>query len=170
MSAKAMYKDEVQSLNAKLREAEMNSVRERAAQREAANRLEKYKLSHPDASAKDLKKARNRFVPEGRANVGADSKSHKIKITEKEMDAIRSGAIASTTVEKILRKADADILREHVTPKQKPVMTAAKLSKARAMVDREGKNAPTLSMIADELDVSVSTLKKYLKDPSLLTE
>ena len=171
-SAKQIYKEEIQSLNEKLRDANVNSPRERAAQREALNRYEKYKLSHPNASPKDLKKARARLVPEGRANVGAESV--KIKISEKEMEAIRAGAIASTTIDAILTKSDPDTLRERVTPKDRPKMTPAKLAKAQAMIDNsdksKGTNKVTLSMVADELDVSVSTLSKYLKDPSLLNE
>ena len=80
MSAKAQYKEEVESLNAKLREAEMNAPRERAAQREAYNRLLKYEASHPDASGKDKKKARTRFLAEGRTNVNAEGQ--RIKITD----------------------------------------------------------------------------------------
>lgn len=165
-SAKKQYKEEIESLNAKLREADMNAPRERAAQREAYNRYLKYQIAHPEASPKDKKKARNRFVPEGRANYGADSSSHKIKITEKEMDAIRAGAVASTTIDRILTKADPDILREHVTPRSKPVMTTAKIAKAKALA---GNDIP-LSVIADELGVSVSTVSNALKHPERLAK
>ena len=81
-----------------------------------------------------------------------------------EMDAIRAGAVASSTVDRILRKADPDILRQHVTPKQAPVMTAGKLNKAKSMAA----TGVPLSVIAEECDVSVSTISKYLKEPEAL--
>lgn len=164
MSAKAMYKEEIDSLNEKLRIAEMNSPRERAAQREAYNRYRKYELSHPNATAKDKKKARARFVPEGRANMGAESKSTKIKLTEREMEAIRAGAIPSTKIDRILRKSDADSLRQHVTPKRQITVTPAMQLKIRTL--RSSGNA-TLSEIADACGISVSTVSKYLKEANL---
>lgn len=158
-SAKKAYPNEVQALNAKLNLALKNKPLERHAQLIADGIVQSKRQANPDMDAAELKKIKSLAQAEGRARTGA--KPQRIKITQLEWDAIQAGAISTNMLEKILANADLDVVKELATPREKQVMTTAKLSRAKSMLV----NGHSQSEIAAALGVSVSTLDSSLNPP-----
>ena len=78
--------------------------------------------------------------------------------TDKEWEAIQSGAISETTLKRILNNCDPDSLRQRAMPKESKTLTTAKMNRIKAM-----SASYTIAQIADKLGVSTSTVSKYLK-------
>lgn len=163
-SAKSLYSKEVESLDAKLKLAELNAPKEREAQRLAnvkINELEKiirqenptYKKAQIN---KELKKPRQLYLEEARKKVGAKSK--RFDITDKEWEAIQAGAITATKLTSILNHAEADKLRERALPKGTGTMSQAKINRAKVYISM----GYTQAQAAEALGVSVSTINKYV--------
>ena len=159
-TAKATYQNEVNSLMAKLNNAELNRVKERAALRKANYEVARKQLADPDMKAKDVKKASQQAMTKARNEVGSVSRRERaIKITDKEWEAIQAGAISENKLKKILDNADADELRERSTPKTRNGLTTAQANRIKAL----SSSNYTLAEIAAKLGVSTSTVSKYLK-------
>lgn len=162
-NAKQIYKDEVDSLEKKLNKAEINAVRERAAQR-MANVSTKKKIEAAEANGetlkkKDVKKASQQALTRAREEVGSSSRRERnIPITDKEWAAIQAGAISEAKLIRILNNSDPDILREKAMPKTTKELSSSKQSRIKAM-----SSTYTIQQIADKLGVSTSTVSKYLK-------
>lgn len=161
--AKRKYENEVESLTEKLRKAELNTVRERAANRMAAATVAAKKKAAEDAGeklkSKDIKKAGQVALTKYREEVGSIArKERNIIINDKEWEAIQSGAISETTLKRILNNCDPDSLRQRAMPKESKTLTTAKMNRIKAM-----SASYTIAQIADKLGVSTSTVSKYLK-------
>jgi hypothetical protein len=74
-----------------------------------------------------LKKVKGQRLNAARARVGA--KKEKIRFTDREWEAIQSGAIRKTTLEKIISNADKDEVKQRSTPKANLILTSSKISK-----------------------------------------
>ena len=164
--ATKVFEEEVKTLTAKLNEAALNAPLERQAQLIAnkavaiAIKRDPSLANKNDKDARDrLKKRRSREIESARALTGA--KRRPISITEKEWNAIEAGAISDNMLLKILRYSDKKQVREYASKKAVPVISAAKLDMARSML-RGGKM--NQSQVAEQLGVSVTTLKKYLNN------
>ena len=161
--AKRMYQTEVDSLNEKLRIAELNTVRERSAQR-MANATVAAKVKAAEATGetmknKDVKKESQRALSRAREEVGSVSrKDRNIVITDNEWKAIQAGAVSETVLKRILNNSDPDSLRQKAMPKTTIELTPAKTARIKAM-----SSSYTIQQIADKLGVSKSTVSKYLK-------
>ena len=150
------YEKEVDSLNYKLKMAEANQPKERKAQLLASSTLKAIEADNT-ISDDQKKKYRDQHLKRAREAVGA--KREKLTITDKEWTAIQAGAISGTKLSKLLRYADADKLRSLAMPKESKAVTNAQQSRIQAM-----RNAGyTIAEIADRLDMSSSTVSKYLK-------
>lgn len=156
-TANNVYKAEVDSLNSKLREAEKNSPRERQAQIIASNYINAIKRDNPDLERKELKKASDRALKEARIKVGAQRTP--IDITDREWEAIQSGAISDSQLTKMLKYTDTDELRKRATPRATKELNPAKQSLIRSLKNSGYTNAE----IAKRLDTSISTIVKYSK-------
>lgn len=161
--AKRKYENEVESLTEKLRKAELNTVRERTANRMAAATVAAKKKAAEDAGeklkSKDIKKAGQLALTKYREEVGSIArKERNIIINDKEWEAIQSGAISETTLKRILNNCDPDSLRQRAMPKESKTLTTAKMNRIKAM-----SASYTIAQIADKLGVSTSTVSKYLK-------
>lgn len=161
--AKRKYENEVESLTEKLRKAELNTVRERTANRMAAATVAAKKKAAEDAGeklkSKDIKKAGQVALTKYREEVGSIArKERNIIINDKEWEAIQSGAISETTLKRILNNCDLDSLRQRAMPKESKTLTTAKMNRIKAM-----SASYTIAQIADKLGVSTSTVSKYLK-------
>jgi len=152
-SAKLAYKDEVESLNAKLRVAQANSPRERQAQVVANTIFNAKRAAKPDMDAATEKKERGRALTEARVRVGA--KKEPVTITEGEWKAIQAGAISSAKLESILNNSDIEVVKKLATPHVNTVMTTNKQARAQAMLA----SGYTQQEVADALGVALSTLK-----------
>ena len=157
-SAKKAYSQEVNDLNAKLNDALKNAPRERKAQILANEIVKSKKLSNP-AGADDpdtLKKWKSQALASARVTAGAHKQ--KVKITDKEWEAIQSGAISSTKLQKILSNADLDEVKKLATPRPKQTIVQQKRSFAKSL-DARGY---TTAEIAEAIGVSTSTVSEML--------
>lgn len=152
-SAKLVYKNEVETLTAKLRVAQANSPKERQAQLIANTIYAAKRAAQPDMDKDTEKKIRSYALTEARARVGA--KKQLIDITDAEWRAIQHGAVSSAMLERILNNADIDVVKKLATPRQNTVMTANKQARAQAMLA----SGYSMSEVADRLGVALSTLK-----------
>lgn len=161
--AAEVYADDVQSLKNKLETVKANRPRERQAQAIASTLIEdKIATSGNTMDTSDEKKMRQRVITESRSRVGALSKNPRAKdnisiyIEDHEWEAIRAGAVSTTTLRSILNYADMDRVRELAMPKDSRGVNSAKLSRARSLISR----GYTQAEVAEMVGLSVSTLKK----------
>lgn len=157
-SARKTYAKEVSDLNAKLRIAQMNAPRERQAQLLANTMIAARKAANPDMDKDDLKKEKALALTEARERVGA--KKDVIKFTQSEWDAIQAGAITNNKLAAMLQNADMDQVRQLATPRDRPVMSDAKIRRAQQLMA----NGYPQSEIADMLGVPASTLNDAIKE------
>lgn len=158
-NAAKTYNEEVKSLDAKLNIALLNSTRERAAQREANSVINAKKEANPSMTKGDIKKESQRALTAARNSVGSvPRRERSISITDREWEAIQSGAISEGKLKKILNNADVDELRQRATPRNSKGVSDATIIRIKAM-----SASYTIAEIADKLGVSTSTVTKYLK-------
>ena len=156
-SAKTTYADEVVTLKAKLNVAKMNAPLERQAQLLAATNVQAKRQAQPDLDNDEVKKIRAQALTEARARIGA--KKTVITFTPREWEAVQNGAISTNVLDAILNNADMDQVRSLATPRERPVMSDAKIRRAKGMTDL----GYTQAEIADALGVPTSTLSDTLK-------
>ena len=156
-SAKTTYADEVVTLKAKLNVAKMNAPLERQAQLLAATNVQAKRQAQPDLDNDEVKKIRAQALTEARARIGA--KKTVITFTPREWEAVQNGAISTNVLDAILNNADMDQVRSLATPRERPVMSDAKIRRAKGMTDL----GYTQAEIADALGVPTSTLSDALK-------
>ena len=148
------------SLNAKLNLAALNAPRERRAQVLANSEVKAKKQANPELEKdkKALKKVKQIAINKARSAVGASGKGTRINITDKEWEAIQSGAVSDSKLTKILRYADQDVIRQKATPKSNGALSSAQVSRIKALAASGYTNAE----IAEVLGKSTSTVSKYL--------
>lgn len=168
-SAAKVYAAEVDSLMARVNEAEKNSVRERAAQRltsaALAEKKERDEAAGIDTSAKEynkeIRKANQQNLTKYRQEVGAVSRRDRnITISDREWEAIQAGAISENKLKRVLANTDIDDLRQRATPRDSRAISAGEVSRIRTL-NATGKY--TIAEIAAQTGLSVSTIKKYLE-------
>ena len=156
--SKNKYLEEVKSLDSKLNIALLNAPKERQAQVIANSVVAAKKKEYPDLTKKEIKKISQQALSEAREQVG--SKREPVKISDREWEAIQSGAISPTKLKQIIDNSDLDRLRELATPRSnKNAISPAKENKIKAMIASGYTNAE----IADAIGVSSSTVAKYIK-------
>jgi DNA-binding NarL/FixJ family response regulator len=155
--AKAVYREEVSSLNAKLNVALKNAPRERQAQLMAAAEVKAKKEANPDLTNKEKKKLAQQALARARTQVGASRKP--VEITDREWEAIQAGAISENKLMQILNHTDGDKIKERATPRTSKELSQAKANRISALKA----NGYTNAEIAKALGVSTSTVSKYLK-------
>jgi len=156
-SARKTYRKEADSLKNKLILAYRNKPFERQAQLLANKMVSMRKKSNPDMEEDELKKIRGQSLTEARIRTGAGK--HLIEITDREWEAIQSGAISDHALSQILLNSDLKALKSRATPRYDTLMSSTKTQRAQYLFDI----GHTQSEIADMLGVSVSTLEKALK-------
>ena len=161
--ANKKYASEVKSLSEKLRNAEMNIVRERAATRQAAYVVSTKKKAAKEAGeklkAKDLTKAGQQAVTKAREDIGSlTRKERNINITDDEWTAIQAGAISENMLKRILNNADPDQLRQRSMPRETKAIPEGIKIRAKAM-----SASYTLEQIAEKLGISKSSVYKIVK-------
>ena len=157
--AKQVYIDEYNSLNEKLKKAQTKAPRERAAQRKATVIANAKSASNPEMSPGEYKKIKQHALEEARVEYGVIGGDFKIMITDKEWEAIQSGAINKTTLSKILNYADSTIVKQLAMPRETTKLSTPVQNRIRAYYD----NGYTASQIAEQLGISTSTVYKYLE-------
>jgi DNA-binding CsgD family transcriptional regulator len=157
-SAKAVYSNEVASLNAKLNLAEKNAPLERHAQLLANAQLSQTRQANPHMEPADVKKIKQQYLNENRVRTGA--KKTKIIVNQSEWDAIQAGAITTDKLTRILNNSDIDTVRHLALPKNAPKMTSTKVRRAQSMLA----SGYTQAEVADALGVGLTTLKVGLNE------
>ena len=155
--AKKKYKEEVDDLNAQLLIAEKNRPRERMAQIWAGSQIKAIKLDNPTMTKEQIGKVSQQALTRARNKFGA--KKQRIKISDRQWDAIQSGAITETTLKRILDNMDTDELRKRATPKASNELSSAKISQIKAKIN----SGYTTTEVAEALGISASTVRKYMK-------
>ena len=159
-AAKEVYQTEVNSLMDKLHKAELNTTRERAAQRMANYEVNAKKLADPDMKKEDIKKASQQALTKSRASVGSITrKNRNIEITDREWEAIQAGAISENKLKRILNNTDTDLIRERAMPRSTTSLSSAQISRIKAL----SASNYTIGEIAEKMGKSPATISKYLK-------
>jgi hypothetical protein len=157
-SAKKTYASEVASLKAKLNIAEKNAPRERQAQLIANAVVSQKRQANPHMDDEEVKKNKQQALNEARVRTGA-SKT-KIKMTQREWDAIQAGAVSTHTLERVLKNSDTDTVKALALPKKGPKLSSAKMVRAKSMLA----SGYTQAEVADALGVGLTTLKVGLNE------
>lgn len=157
-SAAKTYKKEVESLDIKLDIATKNKPRERQAQIIANSKIKAKMQSNPNLTKEQIKKIKQQEISNARDLVGAQREL--IDISDKEWEAIQAGAIHANKLEKILNRADLDIVREKATPREFKVVTDAK----KQRIKQYAANGRTNAEIAAALGISVTTVLNVLNE------
>ena len=158
--AKAKYRQEVDSLNAKLNIALKNRPLERKAQLLANERVKLVRQNNPDMDKDDIKKLKNQALTQARLQTGASKKARLVDITDREWEAIQSGAISTNKLSQIIQNSDLDTLKQRSMPRESRGISDAKRARAKMLES----NGYTLAEIADSLGVSTSTISKVLNE------
>lgn len=160
-TAKKVYQKEVSSLNSKLNDALKNAVKERQAGRLAAAEIKRIQEADPSLTSDDIKKLSQRSLSKYREEVGSVSRRKRAMIiSDKEWEAIQAGAISNNKLEQILNNSDPDVLRERAMPKSnKGILSTAQINRIKRM---DASNF-TIADIAKKMNLSPSTISKYLK-------
>lgn len=153
------YKEEVRSLDGKLKNALLNAGRERAAQRAANVAVSDKKAADPNMKKDDISKAGQQALTAGRNAVGAVSRRDRnIPITDKEWEAIQAGAVSEHILKQILNNTDPDRLRQLATPRATNTLSTAKINRIKSMSNSNY----TIGQIARALGVSTSVVAEYI--------
>jgi len=150
------YQAEVDSLRSRLLEAKAYSPKERSAQLFAEHVYRAARLDNPTMTDDDKKKIKRQALDVGRARLGAKRK--EIVFSDREWEAVQSGAISKTMLKELLRYADSDKVRERALPKTKTVMTSSKMAIAKSRL----KAGYSYAEVAKMLGVPVSTLQSAM--------
>jgi hypothetical protein len=157
-SAKAVYSNEVASLNAKLNLSLKNAPLERQAQLLANTWVSQKRQANPHMEPEDVKKIKQQALTEARNRTGA--KKTQIVITQSEWDAIQAGAISTHKLTKIINNSDVDSVKRLALPKHAPKMTSTMTRRAKSMLD----SGYTQAEVADQLGIGLTTLKVGLSE------
>ena len=157
--AKIKYANEIDSLEKALLEAKKNVPLEKQAQI-IANVKSKARIEESNCADDNdkVKKIRNQELNDARAQVGADGKGTKIHISDKEWEAMNSGAISYNKQSEIIRFADKDRVRELATPRKGTQMTDAEIGLIKTMY----RGGYTTAEIARRLGRSESSVRNYI--------
>ncbi len=153
-AARATYKTEVATLDAKYRLALKAKPIERQAQILGEAIYQQQVDATPGMSYADRRKAKGRSLTVARRRL--DARKPPIEITAREWEAIEMGAVSPTRLKKILRNADMDAVRSYATPRAiRAGLSSGKTSRARALIA----SGYTAAEVAQALGVSVSQIR-----------
>lgn len=160
-AAKAYYAKEVESLKAKLKNAQMNAPLERRAQAIATATAKARIDANPGLTKKEIKKIKYQSLTDARTLTGAAKErigTEKVPLTEREWFAIQAGAVSSTMLREILNNSNMDRVKELATPRYRSSLTPGQLALAKTMAS----SGRGLSEIAAALGIPRSTIADNL--------
>lgn len=151
--AAKIYAPELKSMNDKLNTALLNAPKERQAQILTEKLF--YANFNKEMSKDQVKKLKARSLAKARVTVGA--KKSQIELTQKEWEAIQSGAVSNQKLLQILENANMDVVRKLATPRELKLSTA-KATRARTLLDK----GYTYAEVSKIMGVSADTLSQEL--------
>jgi hypothetical protein len=146
------YAKEVESIKNKVKISQMNAPKERVAQAIADKKMAVYIKENEEATKEQLKKKRNKVLAQARAEMGTDRQ--RVTLTDKEVEAIKNGAISNSLMIEVFNNGDQDSLKKSFTPNSKRGMSTAQKNRAKRLL----KAGYTQADVAEALGVSVSTI------------
>jgi hypothetical protein len=157
-NAAKIFKEEVKNLEDKLTKAEKNAPLERRAWLIANTTVELRKENNPILKEDNdaLKKVRDQAIKDARDQVGAGKE--RIVPTDREWEAIQSGAIHKTKLEAILKEMDDSVAKKLAMPKEKKTYSDNTVAKAKLMLSK----GATVSEIAERLGISVEAVHQIV--------
>lgn len=153
---KEKYKEEIKSLNEQVDRVLSNAPLERKAQAYGNRLFSNFERDNPDLDEDHYKKARAQCIERARKRIG--SKQIKIDITDREWEAIQSGVISKTQLNKILDHANMDRVKKLAMPKQTTTLAEGKINSIITMAN----NGKSAAEIANSLGISISTVNNYV--------
>lgn len=158
--AAAEYKDEVDSLNAKLERAKRNAPKERQALVLANVAMKELFANNPGMDKDKIKKECQLQMTQARAKVGASKKDVMIDIEPREWEAIQHNAISPSKLREVLKNTDTAKVKKMASGKiNTNALPKAKQNHIKAMA----RSGYSMEDIAKKLGISKSTVFKYLK-------
>lgn len=159
-NAAKIYKDEVESLGRKLKEAKKNAPLERQALILANVSVKQYLFDNPSVKNDKgaLKKLKGRTLNEKRLVTGAVK--HRVIFEGKEWEAVQAGAVSDTFLKDILRNADSKQVKELSMPKGRSTMTPARKARIESMLT----NGYTQADVARMMDIPVSQVQSVVNE------
>lgn len=156
------YKEQVDSLKHKLNDSKKSAPLQRQSLLLGYENLRQRVADDPSLSKnkKEYKKAKQKAAEYGRKEAGYSRSDYAIKITEKEWEAIQSGAIHDTMLSEILRYSDREVLRQWAMPKTSKGLSVGQINRIKAMIASGYSNAD----IANSMNLSTSTVGDYVAE------
>lgn len=156
--ANKRYSKEVASLDAKLNTALKNKPKEATAFLIAKQVISNQLKDNPELRLdKDAyKKTRAIAINNARAQVGSGKES--VKFTEKELEAINSGAIHSNKLTKLVANTSSDDLKKYFMPKNETTIPSYKLRRAKNLLN----SGYTWTEIQERIGYSETAIRKAL--------
>lgn len=157
--AKKAYPLELANLNRQLKEAERQLPLERKANAIAASIVKAKRADDPTLreDRDRLKKTQSQAKKAARARLGLTKPT--ITISDREWDAIQSGAVSKSKLESMLKYTEPKRIQELSMPRKNSVMTKSVSSRAATMLSA-GMNTAD---VARSLGISASTLREAIK-------
>lgn len=154
--ARVVYKDEISKLSADLKAAQKQLPLERRAQRYARETVKMKRDEDPllRADSDRMKKVERQALAAARQKLNLQRPV--IDISDRQWDAIQSGAVSASMLKNLLDYADAKRIETLSMPRKNTVMTSAISSRARAMLAA----GATTADVAAALGISASTLRE----------
>ncbi|RTL03850.1 winged helix-turn-helix transcriptional regulator [Candidatus Dependentiae bacterium] len=157
--AKVVYKQEVDDLVAQIKTATGQKPLDRQANA-IANATFRAKLKEdPTLYADKERKRKVQAQTKAAVRTRMGLKQPVIHLTDRQWDAIQSGAVSTNRLKKILEYAEPNRVKELAMPRANTVMTSSVSSRAKAMLNA---NVPPAD-IARALGISPSTLAAAMK-------
>lgn len=153
--AQKVYKQEIVSLNEKIRIATSNQPRERMATSIASDISTAIYRDNPGMDWEHKQRVRARAMEEARAIVGA--KKEPITLTDREWEAIQSGAITTNKITKIINNAKKEEIVKRATPKDVKITDNMKLH-----IKNLKQQGMRISDIAQSMGISQSYVSQIL--------
>jgi DNA-binding NarL/FixJ family response regulator len=153
-SAAKTYEAEVQRLDAALALAKRNAPKERQAQLLANANAKMIKDSNPQLTADQRKKIDGQQLVNARERVG--SGKERIKISEREWEAIQAGAIRSQKLGEILSNTKLEEVQKLATPRSHQAISPSKVAQVKRMLA----GGYSIDDVADHLGISTSSVSR----------
>lgn len=157
--ANKTYAAEVKSLNDKYLDLEKRKQPEKAAIIEANTMIKAWYLDNPEATKEQKGKAKQRILTMCRKARGLTGSRNSLEITPKEWEAIQAGAIGSSKLKELLKKADMNVIQEYAMPRARGKLTTAQINRIKNLKAAGRGNEE----IAEALGINVSTVINYTK-------
>lgn len=160
--ANKKYATEVASLDAKLNKALKNRPKEATAFLIAKQRITNLVKANPELrlDADAYKKQRAIAIDNARKQVGSGKTS--VTFTEKELEAVNSGAVHSNKLTKLIANTSSDDLKKYFMPRTDSTIPSYKLRTARNLLNA----GYTWSEIQERIGYSESAIRRALNGES----